>query len=277
MLVFMFTLGALEDFLAIFASNEGLPSGSLYFVIMSVSLLAACVTLGKVVDERGEALFVYTGNAAMLAALLLLALSPNVVTFVISAALAGCTFGGLEPALQSMAVHTATDEKRGSANSTFLCGCDIGYGLGGGAAGVLITSVGHGVMWAIVSLAWPRSCSMCRGRAAPTRASPSRLRCEGRGMRSGPSGNAGAPCSRLCGRKSRRAAIKTTELSIFPAQRNVIFCQSRVLVICGRTKQRWRDAGSRLPRSSDSLPRPRRCARDVLLVGGRASSCAQVY
>lgn len=153
MLVFMFTLGALENFVAIFASNEGLPSGSLYFVVMSVSLLVVRVTLGRVVDERGEALFVYTGNAAMLAALLLLALSPNVVTFVISAVLAGYAFGGLEPALQSMAVHTATDEKRGSANSTFLCGYDIGYGLGGGVAGVLITSVGYGVMWAIVSLA----------------------------------------------------------------------------------------------------------------------------
>lgn len=68
-------------------------------------------------------------------------------------ALAGYAFGGLEPALQSMAVHTAADETCGSANSTFLCGYDIGYGLGGGVSGVLITSVGYGNMWAIVSLA----------------------------------------------------------------------------------------------------------------------------
>lgn len=153
MLVFMFTFGALENFVAIFAANEGLPSGSLYFVIMSVALLLVRVTLGKLVDERGEAFFVYTGNAAMLVALLLLALAPGTVTFVVSAALAGYAFGGLEPALQSMAVHTATNEERGSANSTFLCGYDIGYGLGGGIAGVLITSLGYGAMWAAVSLA----------------------------------------------------------------------------------------------------------------------------
>lgn len=153
MLVFMFTFGALENFVAIFAANEGLPSGSLYFVIMSVALLLVRVTLGKLVDERGEAFFVYTGNAAMLVALLLLALAPGTATFVVSAALAGYAFGGLEPALQSMAVHTATNEERGSANSTFLCGYDIGYGLGGGIAGVLITSLGYGAMWAAVSLA----------------------------------------------------------------------------------------------------------------------------
>ena len=153
MLVFMFTFGALENFVAIYAANEGLPSGSLYFVVMSVVLLLVRVFLEKLVDERGEAFFVYTGNAAMICALLLLAFVPNVATFLVSGALAGYAFGGLEPALQSMAVHTATDETRGSANSTFLCGYDIGYGLGGGVSGVLITSVGYGNMWALVSLA----------------------------------------------------------------------------------------------------------------------------
>lgn len=153
MLVFMFTFGALENFVAIYAANEGLPSGSLYFLVMSVVLLLVRVFLGKMVDEYGEAFFVYTGNVAMICALLLLALLPNTVTFLVSGALAGYAFGGLEPALQSMAVHTASDETRGSANSTFLCGYDIGYGLGGGVSGVLITSVGYGNMWAIVSLA----------------------------------------------------------------------------------------------------------------------------
>lgn len=153
MLVFMFTFGALENFVAIYASANNLPSGSVFFVIMAVMLLLVRVFLGRLVDERGEAVFVYTGNIAMIVALLLLAFAPSAVTFYLAAALAGYGFGGLEPALQSMAVHTATNETRGSANSTFLCGYDIGYGLGGGVAGVLITAVGYAHTWAIVSLA----------------------------------------------------------------------------------------------------------------------------
>lgn len=153
MLVFMLTFGALENFVAIFASENSLPSGSIYFIVMSVMLLVVRVTLGKLVDQRGEALFVYTCNAAMLVAFLLLALVPNTATYILSAALAGYAFGGLEPSLQSMAVHTSTDETRGSANSTFLCGYDIGYGLGGGLAGSLITTMGYSSMWVIVSLA----------------------------------------------------------------------------------------------------------------------------
>lgn len=153
MLVFMLTFGALENFVAIFAAENSLPSGSIYFIVMSVMLLVVRVTLGKLVDQRGEAIFVYTCKAAMLVAFLLLALVPNTATYILSAALAGYAFGGLEPSLQSMAVHTSTDETRGSANSTFLCGYDIGYGLGGGLAGSLITAMGYSSMWMIVSLA----------------------------------------------------------------------------------------------------------------------------
>lgn len=153
MLVFMLTFGALENFVAIFAAENSLPSGSIYFIVMSVMLLVVRITLGKLVDQRGEAIFVYTCNAAMLVAFLLLALVPNTATYILSAALAGYAFGGLEPSLQSMAVHTSTDETRGSANSTFLCGYDIGYGLGGGLAGSLITAMGYSSMWMTVSLA----------------------------------------------------------------------------------------------------------------------------
>lgn len=153
MLVFMLTFGALENFVAIFAAENSLPSGSIYFIVMSVMLLVVRITLGKLVDQRGEAIFVYTCNAAMLVAFLLLVLVPNTATYILSAALAGYAFGGLEPSLQSMAVHTSTDETRGSANSTFLCGYDIGYGLGGGLAGSLITAMGYSSMWMIVSLA----------------------------------------------------------------------------------------------------------------------------
>ena len=152
-LVFMLTFGALENFLAKYAAEKALPSGGLFFAIMAVMLLIVRFTLGKYADRKGEGMFVYSCNAAMLVAFLLLAFVPNAVTYILSAVLAGYAFGGLEPSLQSMAVHTSTEETRGSANSTFLCGYDIGYGLGGGIAGSLITGLGYSAMWSIVSLA----------------------------------------------------------------------------------------------------------------------------
>ena len=152
-LVFMLTFGALENFLAKYAVEAELPPGGLFFAIMAVMLLLVRVVLGKYADKKGEAMFVYTCNSAMLAAFLLLALAPNTVTFIIAAVLAGYGFGGLEPALQSMAVHSAAPSERGSANSTFLCAYDIGIGLGGGIAGVVISGLGYEQMFVILSAA----------------------------------------------------------------------------------------------------------------------------
>ena len=153
MLVFLFTFGALENFMALFASERNLPGGGIFFTIMAGMLFVTRATVGKVADQKGEGIFVYTCNASMFAAFMLMAFVPDTITFLIAAVLAGYGSGGLEPALQSMAVHIAPLQRRGSANSTFLCAYDIGIGLGGGMAGFLIAGVGFKWMFAILSLA----------------------------------------------------------------------------------------------------------------------------
>lgn len=153
MLVFLFTFGALENFIALFASKNGLPSGGIFFSIMACMLFVTRATVGKVADKKGEGIFVYTCNASMFIAFMLMAFVPDTVTFLAAAAFAGYGFGGLEPALQSMAVHIAPPERRGSANSTFLCAYDIGIGIGGGIAGYLISGLGFQWMFVILSLA----------------------------------------------------------------------------------------------------------------------------
>ena len=151
-LVFMLTYGALENFTAKFAAEQNLPSGGIFFAVMAVALLLTRLLAGKVTDRHGESFFAYSCNAAMLIAFLLMDLFPNVVTYLLAAVLAGFGFGGLEPALQSMAVAIAPPERRGSANSTFLCAYDIGIGVGGGIAGVLISSFGYSQMFVIMTV-----------------------------------------------------------------------------------------------------------------------------
>lgn len=152
-LVFLLAWGALENFLADYAIKNSLPSGGIFFAITAVMLFLVRVTIGKLADKKGEGIFVYSCNAAMLAAFLLLAFAPGNFSFYLAAVLAGYAFGGIEPALQSMAVHIAPPERRGSANSTFLCAYDIGLGGGGGIAGILISALGYRSMYLILSLA----------------------------------------------------------------------------------------------------------------------------
>lgn len=151
-LVFMLTYGALENFTAKFAAEENLPSGGIFFAVMAAALLATRLLAGKKTDQAGERFFVYACNGAMLAAFLVMGIFPHVATYLLAAALAGFGFGGLEPALQSMAVSIAPPEKRGSANSTFLCAYDIGIGLGGGIAGQLISGLGYQPMFVLMAV-----------------------------------------------------------------------------------------------------------------------------
>ena len=152
-LVFLLTWGALENFLSKFANDTDLPSGGIFFLITAVMIVVVRFALGSLADKEGEGIFVYSCNASMFIAFLLLALFPCVITFYVSAVLAGYAFGGIEPALQSMAVHIAPPEERGSANSTFLCAYDIGLGCGGGLAGALISIFSYKTMFIVVSFA----------------------------------------------------------------------------------------------------------------------------
>lgn len=154
-LIFLLTYGTLENYTLKFASvaDSITLSGGLFFTIMAVMLLVTRITIGKVADKKGESIFVYSCNILMFVAFLLLAFIPNNITFILSAILSGYAFGGIEPSLQAMAVNIASPERRGAANSTFLCAYDIGIGVGGGLAGALIDLVGYNYMFLILSVA----------------------------------------------------------------------------------------------------------------------------
>ena len=154
-LIFLITYGSLENFTIKFAmeSDDISISGGVYFALMAVMLFLTRISIGKISDKRGESIFVYSCNGSMFVALMLIAFVACNVSFIISALLSGYAFGGLEPALQAMAVSIAPPNKRGAANSTFLCAYDIGIGVGGGLAGWLIDAVGYNHMFAIIAAA----------------------------------------------------------------------------------------------------------------------------
>src|SRR5690606_32972369 len=58
------------------------------------------------------------------------ALFHSVVAFCLSAFLVGLGYGTLFPALQTIYINIAPSSKRGTANSTYLTGFDLGIGIG---------------------------------------------------------------------------------------------------------------------------------------------------
>ncbi len=153
-LLFVMTYGALVNYILKFATDVDSVtiSGSWYFIAMAAMLTIARFAIGGTMDRRGESLFVYICCPAMALSLLMLAFVPGNVSFLVSALLSGFGFGCIEPAMQAMAVSLSPAERRGAANSTFLCAFDIGIGIGAGIAGVLIDHIGYHYMYAVLSV-----------------------------------------------------------------------------------------------------------------------------
>lgn len=152
-MIFLLPYGAVTTFLAIFASTNGLPNGGAFFFVMAAASAFSRVLSGQIVDRWGEGPIVWLANGSMLASLLLLGLAANNVTFFISAFLFGLAFGTMPPAMQTMALRIVPEERRGAASSTYLCSFDIGMGLGGVIAGLLIKALGYNAMFVAMGLA----------------------------------------------------------------------------------------------------------------------------
>lgn len=150
---FMMAYGVVEVYVAFYAATiPGLPGGGIYFIAMAAATVLTRFALGRAIDSHGEAPLVYTGNAALIAGILLLVFIPNAPCYILSGALMGCSFGAVQPALQTMAMHSVAPERRGAANSTFFVAFDLGIALGGLAAGMLLEHFGYRPMFLVIAL-----------------------------------------------------------------------------------------------------------------------------
>ena len=83
---FMMAYGVIEVYVAIYAASCHLPGGGIYFIFIALATVGTRILLGRAVDRYGEARLVYTGNAAIVAGILLLIFAHNVPCYLLSAA-----------------------------------------------------------------------------------------------------------------------------------------------------------------------------------------------
>ncbi len=148
---FMIAYAVVEVYVAIYASNNHLPSGGLYFICIAVATVLSRLFLGRFIDKYGESRLVYSGNVAIIVGILLLVYFHNTPAYILSALLLGYSFGAVQPSLQTMAMHAVTPERRGAANSTFFVSFDLGIALGGLLSGFLIKWLDYDLMFLIIA------------------------------------------------------------------------------------------------------------------------------
>ncbi len=150
-LLFLIPYGGITTFVAMYAADLGLGSGGLYFTCLAAATALMRLLTGRTADRYGEGPLVWAGIGCELGSLLLLASRPAFPGFILSALLFGAAFGMLSPALQAMALRIVPLERRGGASSTFLCGYDIGIGLGGMIAGQLVKTFDYALAYGLLT------------------------------------------------------------------------------------------------------------------------------
>ncbi|MCO5240109.1 MAG: MFS transporter [Chitinophagaceae bacterium] len=129
-LLLSFGWGTLVAFAVLYGKRIGIQNSGIFFLFLAGGIVFSRVTSGKLVD-RG-----YLHQVMAVAILLIsggyvgFALVHDIYVYCIAAFLIGTGYGTLFPALQTIYINMAPASKRGTANSTYLTGFDLGIGTG---------------------------------------------------------------------------------------------------------------------------------------------------
>ncbi|WP_214483654.1 MFS transporter [Bacillus sp. SM2101] len=140
--------GGIVSFISLYAKERGNVDLAGYFLgILSIALIFARPLSGKVSDKYGSHLVVFPGFILAIIGVLLLSQTQTVLTFNISAALIGISFGLMLPSLHATMLELVPAERRGTATATYFMGNDIGIASGSFILGFIANYLGYAMMY----------------------------------------------------------------------------------------------------------------------------------
>lgn len=139
--------GATTNFVAMYANeiNLDVPTG-FFFTLMAVGMGASRIVAGKRVDRGYITQCIRFGYYPVIAAFILLGLcrfiaeqsmqTADIVFFTVPLLL-GVGFGVMFPAMNSLYINLAPNNRRATATSTYLSSWDVGIGIGIVSSGII--------------------------------------------------------------------------------------------------------------------------------------------
>ena len=141
------------SFYRLYAAETDLVSAfSLFFIVYSIVLVASRPIAGKIQDNYGDKIIVYTGIILQAIGLFLIAWMPSLITVMICAVCAALGFGTLNSACTAIVTRDAPINRRPYAISTFYIFCDGTMGFGPALLGSFVSlSSGYAPVYFISS------------------------------------------------------------------------------------------------------------------------------
>ncbi len=167
MVFFGFCFGVISNYLAIYSKETlGITGGTgTFFMLCSLGLILSRLQGGKALRQGRLTYNAASGMVISLVGYTLFILLPTLssqfsvlcslfsvhIAYYGSALLIGLGNGHMWPAFQNMTICVATNNQRGTANSTILISWDIGMGLGILLGGVLAEHFGYNATFWVVA------------------------------------------------------------------------------------------------------------------------------
>ena len=153
MVAFGFSFGVLSNYLAIYGKEVlGITGGTgTYFMLCSVGLILSRLQGGKALRQGRLTHNATEGMVISFVGYTLFIAAPGWLGYYGSALLIGLGNGHMWPAFQNMTISVASNNQRGTANSTILISWDIGMGLGILVGGIVSELLGYAAaFWTVV-------------------------------------------------------------------------------------------------------------------------------
>ena len=145
MICYAFSYGVLATYIAIYGKNElGITGGTgMFFMLLSIGLILSRLVGNRTLREGKIVENASIGVAIAVIGYLVFAALHNHWGYYGAALIIGLGNGHMFPAFQTMFLNLASNEQRGTANSTLLVSWDIGVGLGILAGGSVAEHLGY--------------------------------------------------------------------------------------------------------------------------------------
>ena len=125
-----FAYGPVTNYISIYAKELGIGGSGWFYALIAAGLILNRIMTGRLIDRGYLTRLVGIGMTIIVVAYLILAFCHSPFAFFASAFLIGTSLGLIFPGYQTMCVNLARHDQRGTANSTYLSGWDIGIGSG---------------------------------------------------------------------------------------------------------------------------------------------------
>lgn len=129
---FSFAYGILSTYVAIYGKDEvGIEGGSgLFFLLLAIGLIGARLLSAQWVKRGLLTRNIGTGMVITIIGFTTFVLWRTPDGFYTSALVLGCGYGAMCPSFQTVFIDLAPNNRRGTANSTYLTSWDLGLGIG---------------------------------------------------------------------------------------------------------------------------------------------------